>query len=207
MEPNAVVAGNPSIAQRRQALRGSLAGHGTSAATQIGSGNRLLQAELKESPHRLSSPVRDALGSRIPWPEQAAASTDTTRHSRWKNRPDFDILPSLKGGDSYWFHAEAGIPLGGSCHDGLTSPEDDEKASEASPASLTFLAPTKSAWAENPHLPQTNFACDLRFSADTCPHSGHLRLVFCGVTGTSRLPIYSCSCLASLRLRQPRGFC
>ncbi len=51
---------------------------------------------------------------------------------------------------------------------------------EASPASLIFTALTKSAWAENPHPPQTNFACDLRFSAYTCPHSGHLRLVFCG---------------------------
>ena len=37
----------------------------------------------------------------------------------------------------------------GSCHDGLTSPEDDEQASEASPASLIFTALTKSAWAEN----------------------------------------------------------
>ena len=35
---------------------------------------------------------------------------------------------------------------------------------------------------------QTNFACDLRFSTDTCPHSGHLRLVFCGATATSRPP-------------------
>jgi hypothetical protein len=35
---------------------------------------------------------------------------------------------------------------------------------------------------------QTNFACDLRFSADTCPHTGHLRLVFCGATVTSRPP-------------------
>jgi hypothetical protein len=81
-----------------------------------------------------------------------------------------EILPSLKGlkgGDSYWFHAKAGIPSVGSCHDGLTSPEDDAQASEASPASLIFTALTKSAGAENPHRPQTNFACDLRFSADT----------------------------------------
>jgi REP-associated tyrosine transposase len=62
-------------------------------------------------------------------------------------------------------------------HDGLTSPEDDEQASEASPASLIFTALTKSAWAENPHPPQTNFACDLRFSAATWPHSGHLQRV------------------------------
>ena len=27
-----------------------------------------------------------------------------------------EILPSLKGGDSYWFHAKAGIPSVGSCH-------------------------------------------------------------------------------------------
>jgi hypothetical protein len=51
------------------------------------------------------------------------------------------MLPSLKGGDSYWFHAKAGIASVGSCHDGLTSPEDDVQASEASPASLIlFLA-------------------------------------------------------------------
>jgi hypothetical protein len=53
----------------------------------------------------------------------------------------------------------------GSCHDGLTSPEDHEQASEASPASLIFTALTKSAGAENPQPPQTNLACDLRFSA------------------------------------------
>ena len=50
------------------------------------------------------------------------------------------------------------------------------------------MAPTKSAGAENPHSTQTNFACDLRFSADICPQSGHLRLVFCGATATSRPP-------------------
>ena len=65
----------------------------------------------------------------------------------------------------------------GSC-DGLTSPEDGGQPSEASPASLIFTAATKSAGAENPHRPQTNLACDLRFSADRYPHAGHLRLVF-----------------------------
>jgi hypothetical protein len=76
-----------------------------------------------------------------------------------------EILPSLKGGDSYWFRARARIPSVGSCHDGLTSHEDHEQASEASPASLIFTALTKSAGAENPQPPQTNLACDLRFSA------------------------------------------
>lgn len=50
----------------------------------------------------------------------------------------------LKGGDSYWFHAKAGIPSGFNCHDGLTSPEDHEQASKAGPASLIFTALTKS---------------------------------------------------------------
>jgi len=80
----------------------------------------------------------------------------------------------------------------GSCHDGFTSPEDDEQASEASPASLIFTALTKSAGAENPQRPQTNLACDLRFSAAMYRHAGHLRLVFCGATATSTPP---CHCV------------
>ena len=69
-------------------------------------------------------------------------------------------------------------------------PQALRQANKASPASLIFTAPTKSAWAENPHSPQTNFACVLRFSAAVCWHSGHLRLVFCGGTDTSRPPLH-----------------
>src|ERR1700677_3525875 len=50
------------------------------------------------------------------------------------------------------------------------------------------MAPTRSAGAENPHSTQTNCAGDWRFSADTCPQSGHLRLVFWGATATSSPP-------------------
>jgi hypothetical protein len=55
---------------------------------------------------------------------------------------ELEILPSLKGRDSYWFHAKARIPLMGSGHDGLASPEDDVPAREASPASLIFTGDT-----------------------------------------------------------------
>src|SRR6267378_4625338 len=105
-----------------------------------------------------------------------------------------DILPSVNGGDSYssQAHACTRVASVGSCHDALAAGEGCEQALKASPASLIFTAPTKSALAENSHSTQTNFACDLRFSADTCPHSGHLRLVFCGGTGTSRPP---CHCV------------
>jgi hypothetical protein len=76
----------------------------------------------------------------------------------------------------------------GSYHDGLTSPEEYEQASEASPASRILHAATKSALAEKPHSTQTNFACVLRFSADTWPHSGQERLVFWGGTAINNPP-------------------
>jgi hypothetical protein len=60
------------------------------------------------------------------------------------------------------------------------------------------MAPTRSAGAENPHSTPTNFACDLRFAADTCPQLGHLRLVFCGATATSR-PLRHCVLYSSWR--------
>jgi len=69
--------------------------------------------------------------------------------------------------------------------DGLTSPEGHEQASKASPASRILQAATKSALAEKPHSIRTNFACLLRFSADTWPHSGQERLVFWGGTAIS----------------------
>src|SRR6202011_1755752 len=72
----------------------------------------------------------------------------------------------------------------------LASGEGCEQANKASPASLIFTALTKSALAENPHSTQTNFACLLRFSAAVCWHSGHLRLVFCAGTATSRPPLH-----------------
>src|SRR5260370_7447271 len=53
-------------------------------------------------------------------------------------------------------------------------------------------APKKSELAANPHSTQTNVDCVLRFSADVCPHSWHLRLVFCGGTATSKPP---CHCV------------
>jgi len=53
-----------------------------------------------------------------------------------------------------------------------------------------FMAPTQSALAEKPHSTQTNFACVLRFSADVWWHSGHVRLVLCGGTGTKRPPFH-----------------
>jgi hypothetical protein len=96
-----------------------------------------------------------------------------------------DILRSLKGEDSYGSHAYARIPSVGSCHDGLPSAEDCEQANKASPASLIFTAATKSALAVKPHWTHVNFSCVLRLSAETVPHSGHLRLVFCGGTATS----------------------
>jgi len=74
----------------------------------------------------------------------------------------------------------------GSCHDGLPSAEDCEQANKASPASWIFTAATKSALAVKPHWTQLNFSCVLRFSAETLPHAGHLRLVFCGGTANSK---------------------
>src|SRR5436305_12808736 len=99
-----------------------------------------------------------------------------------------DILHSLKGEDSYGSHAYARIPSVGSCHDGLTSAEDCEQANNANPASLIFTAATKSALAVKPLWTHENFSCVLRFSAETVPHAGHLRLVFCGDTPTSNPP-------------------
>src|SRR6516165_11146114 len=74
------------------------------------------------------------------------------------------------------------------CHDGLPSAEDCVQANKASPASLIFTAATKSALAVKPHSTHENLSCVLRLSADTLPHAGHLRLVFCGGTATSNPP-------------------
>ena len=52
------------------------------------------------------------------------------------------------------------------------------------------MAPTQSALAEKPRKTQTNFACVLRYSPEVCRHSGHLRLVFGGGTGTKRPPFH-----------------
>ena len=61
----------------------------------------------------------------------------------------------------------------GSCHDGLTSPEDGEQASEAMPCLLIFIAASKSAFSEKPHSTQTNSAWVLRLSFDTCSQHGN----------------------------------
>ncbi len=53
-----------------------------------------------------------------------------------------------------------------------------------------FIAPTQSALAEKSHSTHTNFVCVLRFSAEVCRHSGQLRLVFWGDTGTRRPPFH-----------------
>jgi hypothetical protein len=73
-----------------------------------------------------------------------------------------------------------------------------EQANEASPASLMFTAPTQSALAEKPHSTHTNLVCVLRFSAEVCWHSGHLRLVFWDDT-TTRRPPFHCVLYSSWR--------
>jgi hypothetical protein len=76
----------------------------------------------------------------------------------------------------------------GFCHDGLTSPEDDEQTNEAMPSLLTLIAATKSAFSEKPHSTQTKSACVLRLSLDTCSQHRQKRLVFGGGTGISNPP-------------------
>ncbi|WP_235272523.1 YgjV family protein [Halomonas sp. KO116] len=52
----------------------------------------------------------------------------------------------------------------------------------ACPALNTLMAATWSALASKPYSRQANRAWLRRFSADTCPHSGQVRLVLCGGT-------------------------
>jgi hypothetical protein len=79
----------------------------------------------------------------------------------------------------------------GSWHDEFIALEDGLRANKASPASLMFHAATQSALAVKPHSRHKNCACVSRFSAAVCPHQGHLRLVFCGGTATSRPPCHA----------------
>jgi hypothetical protein len=99
-----------------------------------------------------------------------------------------DILPSLKGGDSYQLRASAWILSVGFCSDGLSSPEDGEQTIEAMPNLLILIAPTQSACAEKPPARQTTSLCDLPSSLATCSQHGQNRLLFCGRTSISNPP-------------------
>jgi|GEM_PF-5760015 len=62
----------------------------------------------------------------------------------------------------------------------------------AIPALRMFIAATRSAFSVSPHDTQANLACVGRFIGETCPHSGHVRLVLCGETAITRPPPQAC---------------
>src|SRR4051794_21943509 len=60
-----------------------------------------------------------------------------------------------------------------------------------SPALLMLLAPTTSALAAYPHITRRKPAWVVRFSPDTCPHSGQVREVLRGSTAITSRPALS----------------
>jgi hypothetical protein len=52
-----------------------------------------------------------------------------------------DIFPALKEGNSYWFHAKAGIPSVGSCHGTKSLPEGAHRVQKFFPLGITNLIP------------------------------------------------------------------
>jgi len=105
-----------------------------------------------------------------------------------------DILPGMNAGDSYGAQARHGaapellrrVPAAVGIAAPLTS-----QANRACPALRTLIAPTTSAFSSKPHPTHSNLACVRRFSADTCPQHGQVRLVYCGGTATSQPPFHA----------------
>src|SRR5262252_3094531 len=69
-----------------------------------------------------------------------------------------------------------------------SSPARAAASGRVTAARRMFSAAFRSAWAENPHATQRNFAWDCRFAFSPCPQREQVWLVSAGLTSTTGTP-------------------